>query len=85
MAYEQREMSGSLWSNKNKKSDNSPALTGTVKIHGVLYSIFGWIKYTQNNTKWISLSVKEPEDQRTEPPEQPPQREPQERQDEFAF
>ncbi len=57
MAYELRDMSGSLFRNSNKKSDNHPDYSGTVMINGVEMFINGWLK-EGNNGKFFSLAFK---------------------------
>lgn len=58
MAYEQRDLSGSLFRNDKREKDTHPNLTGTVMIGGVEYWASGWTKERQNGEKWISLSFK---------------------------
>jgi hypothetical protein len=73
MAYEQRDLSGSLFKNDKREKDTHPNLTGTVMIGGVEYWASGWTKERANGEKWISLSFKPKEakqgysgDQRTQ-------------------
>ena len=63
MAYEQKELSGSLF--KNDKGDNPsrPDYRGDCKIGGEVYEIAAWIKDGKNG-KFISLSFK-PKQERT--------------------
>jgi hypothetical protein len=58
MAYEQRDLSGSLFKNDKREKDTHPNLTGTVMIGGVEYWASGWTKERANGEKWISLSFK---------------------------
>jgi hypothetical protein len=58
MAYEQRDLSGSLFKNDKREKDSHPNLTGTVMIGGVEYWASGWTKERANGDKWISLSFK---------------------------
>jgi uncharacterized protein (DUF736 family) len=58
MAYEQRDLSGSLFKNDKREKDTHPNLTGTVMIDGVEYWASGWTKERNNGDKWISLSFK---------------------------
>jgi hypothetical protein len=58
MAYEQRDLSGSLFKNEKREKDTHPNLTGTVMIGGVEYWASGWTKERSNGEKWISLSFK---------------------------
>jgi uncharacterized protein (DUF736 family) len=58
MAYEIKDMSGSLFPNKDKKTDNHPDRSGTVKIDGVEYWASGWVKQDKNGNPWMSLAFK---------------------------
>jgi hypothetical protein len=58
VAYEQRDLSGSLFKNDKREKDSHPTLTGTVMIGGVEYWASGWTKERANGDKWISLSFK---------------------------
>lgn len=61
MAYETREMSGSLFpNNKPDKGPNSPVYTGKAMIHGQLLYISAWVK-EKNGKKWMSLAFNEPQ------------------------
>jgi hypothetical protein len=63
MAYEIRDLSGSLFKNDKREKDSHPNLTGTVMIDGKEYWASGWTKERNNGDKWISLSFK-PKEQR---------------------
>lgn len=65
MAYEIRDLSGSLFKNDKREKDTHPNLTGTVMIGGVEYWASGWTKERANGEKWISLSFK-PKEARAE-------------------
>lgn len=58
MAYEQRDMSGSLFKNDKREKDTQPNARGTAMIDGVLYEISAWTKETKTGDKWQSLSFK---------------------------
>jgi hypothetical protein len=74
MAYEQKANAGNLWLNKYKKSDNQPALRGSVfvdrtllenlisKSDGALVelALAGWNKKTNAGDPYISLQASEP-------------------------
>lgn len=62
MAYELKELSGSLFKNQKREKDTHPNLQGTALINGVEYWVSGWTKVRQDGDKWISLAfkVKEP-------------------------
>jgi hypothetical protein len=64
MAYEQKDMSGALFKNTDKKGDKSPDYTGSVMIGGQVYYLSAWIKTSQAGTKYMSLSFKLKDDQR---------------------
>ena len=58
MAYEMKEMSGSLFINTKKEKDTHPDRNGTALIGGVEYWVSGWIKETKSGDKWLSLAFK---------------------------
>jgi hypothetical protein len=58
MAYEMKEMSGSLFVNSKKEKDTHPDRNGTALIGGVEYWVSGWIKETKSGDKWLSLAFK---------------------------
>ena len=66
MAYEQKDMTGSLWPNKKREKDTHPNVTGSVLIDGKTYYLSGWTKQTNDGVKWISLSVKAAEEKKPE-------------------
>ncbi len=55
--YKHKDMSGSLFRNKEKKSDKSPDYTGTVNIHGEVLRVAGWIK---GSPPFLSLAFQIP-------------------------
>ena len=58
MAYEQRDLSGSLFINDKREKDTHPNLTGTIMIDGKEYWLSGWTKEKSDGEKWISLAAK---------------------------
>jgi hypothetical protein len=58
MAYEQKELSGSLFKNDERKTDKHPNLQGSALIDGVEYWVSGWTKEKTDGDKWISLAFK---------------------------
>ena len=59
MAYEQRDMNGSLFKNQNQRPDKNDAnATGTAMIDGVEYWVNAWTKRKADGTVWQSLSFK---------------------------
>ena len=61
MAYEPKDMTFSLFPNKDRKTDKHPNLAGTAIINGVSYFIDGWTNTDRNGNKYIAgkLKVKE--------------------------
>jgi hypothetical protein len=57
MAYEQKDMSGTLFVNDRKESDKHPDRTGTALIDGVSYWVSGWIKQGAKGP-YMSMSFK---------------------------
>jgi len=58
MAYEHRELSGTLFANKKRTEGSSqPNARGECLIEGVLYEVSAWTKEGKND-KWQSLSFK---------------------------
>ena len=62
MAYEQKDMSGSLFKNNKREKDTHPNATGTCMIDGVEYWVSAWTKYDKNENPWQSLAFKRKED-----------------------
>lgn len=58
MAYEQRDMSGSVFVNTKKEQEKHPDRTGSCMIDGVEYWINGWMKKDKNGQPWLSLAFK---------------------------
>ena len=46
MAYELRELSGSIWANDRKAQPEQPDYKGTVLVGGVTYYLSGWKRTT---------------------------------------
>ena len=55
-AYEERDMSGVLWREREKKSEKHPDYTGRLLIDGTTYRLAGWIKEGAKG-KFLSLAV----------------------------
>jgi hypothetical protein len=67
MAFEQRDNSGSLFSNDRKSSDNHPTHKGACMIGGVEYWIAAWVKTSKDgNKRFFSLSFEPKERQDTQ-------------------
>lgn len=58
MAYEQKDMSGSLFKNDRKESDTHPDYKGTAKLNGVDHWLDAWINTANDGTKYMSLKFK---------------------------
>jgi hypothetical protein len=61
MAYEIRELQGSLFPNENKQSENSPNATGKCLIDGQPYNIAAWTKISASGLKYMSLKFSLPD------------------------
>jgi len=59
MAWEHREGSGSLFTNKYKEKDAHPDFTGEFMLNEVIYKISGWKKKSASGNAYLSLSVQE--------------------------
>lgn len=57
MAYEMKELNGSLFKNEKREKDTHPNATGSCLIDGVEYWISSWTKEGAKG-KWQSLSFK---------------------------
>ena len=71
MAYEQKDMSGSLFKNDRKTTENHPDYNGSVKINGQEMWISAWLKESNNGVKFMSLAFN-PKQQQA-PPSAPAQ------------
>jgi len=58
VAYEMKDLTGSLWKNQKKATDRHPDRTGSALIDGVEYWVSGWIKESPKGEKWLSLAFK---------------------------
>lgn len=57
MAFEQRDMSGSLFKNDKRQNDKQPEYKGDCLIDGVAYWISAWVKDGKNG-KFFSFAFK---------------------------
>jgi len=57
MAYEMRELSGSLFKNEKKTEEKHPQMQGSCFIDGVEYWISAWTKDGEKG-RWQSLAFK---------------------------
>ena len=65
MAYERKDMTGSLFKNDRKETDNHPDYKGSALINGVDHWLDAWINTGQDGSKYMSLKMKPKEAQRT--------------------
>lgn len=56
--FEQRDLSGSLFKNEDKQSDNHPDYKGDCIIDGQSMWVSAWIKTAQSGRKYMSLAFK---------------------------
>lgn len=66
MAYETKDMSGSLFKNRKKEKDTHPDYNGSVKINGEELWISGWIKQDKNGNQYMSLAFKPKDTERAQ-------------------
>ena len=83
MAYEQKEMSGTLFKNDRREKDSHPHAKGSALIDGVEYWVSAWTKEGSKG-KFQSLSFQRKEQRQAEP-QQSSRQAPQELNDEIPF
>lgn len=67
MAFEMRDMTGSLFPNEYKQhGDSKPDHKGKVMIGGKVWEIAGWIK-SSSRGEFLSLKISEPRQQQGQP------------------
>ena len=67
MAYEMKDMSGSLFKNEKREKDTHPNATGSALIDGVEYWVSAWTKDGKSG-KWQSLAFKRKDEKPAEKP-----------------
>lgn len=70
MAYEKRDMSGSIFRNRDKRTETHSDFTGDALIEGQEYWINAWEKKDKNGNTFFSFSFKkkQPRPQNDVPP-----------------
>ncbi|WP_159585970.1 hypothetical protein [Chelativorans xinjiangense] len=63
MSYERKDMTFSLFPNKDRKTDKHPDMSGTALVDGVQYFADAWTNVDRNGNKYISGKLK-PKEQR---------------------
>lgn len=58
MAYEQKDLTGSLFKNDRKESDTHPDYKGSALIGGVDHWLDAWINVSKDGKKYMSLKLK---------------------------
>lgn len=54
--FVQKELTGSMFKNQKKLTDQHPNMTGSALIDGVEYWLSAWTKTDKNGNKWQSMS-----------------------------
>jgi uncharacterized protein (DUF736 family) len=71
MAYEEKNMAGSLWPNQYKDSETKPDFKGTVTIEGKQWTLAAWASKTKAGADYYSLKASEPYKKPVETEEEP--------------
>lgn len=58
MAYEQKDLTGSLFKNERKEKDSHPDYKGNALLNGVEHWVDAWINESKGGTKYMSLKFK---------------------------
>lgn len=66
MSGQERDNSGVLFKNEERKTDKSPVYSGKAMVDGVQYRIAGWIKEGSSGNTFLSLAFT-PMDQEESP------------------
>ena len=64
---------GALFRNQKKSTEKHPEYNGSINVNGVDYWISGWLKESQQGTKYMSLSVNPKEQMEAQQPKPAPQ------------
>jgi len=57
---QEKDFTGVLFPEKNKKGEASPDVSGTIRVEGKQYRIAGWKKTSRNGGAFYSLAISEP-------------------------
>ncbi len=63
MAFEQRNLQGSLFKNKRRTKPSHPEYTGQAKLDDVEYWVSAWVKEKQDGEKFFSIAFTAKDDQ----------------------
>ncbi len=63
MAFEHKEMGGSIFRNDRRTKDSQPTHRGDCKIEGVDYWISAWTNETKDGGKYFGLKFEKKEEQ----------------------
>lgn len=58
MAFELRDMQGSLWKNDKQESESHPGYTGSAMIFGKEVWINAWVNETKDGKKYFNIKFK---------------------------
>jgi hypothetical protein len=64
MAFEHKDNTGSLFRNKDRKTDKHPSHTGQGKVFGTEVWISGWVNETSDGSKFFSLKFQPKDEQK---------------------
>lgn len=59
MAYELKELQGSLFKNSKKLTDQHPDYTGKLKVNGVELMLSAWVAKTKADETYLNIKAKE--------------------------
>lgn len=59
MAYELKEMQGSLFKNSKKTTELQPDYTGRIKVNGIELQLSAWVAKTKAGETYLNIKAKE--------------------------
>ena len=59
MAYELKEMQGSLFKNSKKTTELQPDYTGKIKVNGVELQLSAWVAKSKSGDTYLNIKAKE--------------------------